>query len=259
MSSETLTQTTCSCDKSLCRIIMDSQPGNIVSAAMIDELQERLEKATENPHLKLITLEGAGKHFSFGASVEEHTKERVAEMLPNLRKLITTIAASPVPVAALVQGCCYGGAAEIVFACHFIFAASNARVALPEIKLGVFPPYAAALLPRLTGQAVADRTLLSGQDVNAEELYASGIATQVFASDNLLKGLKAWFEGTLATYSASSLRHATQASRRVFLKDLTKDLFGLENAYLTKLMDTHDANEGIEAFIQKRSPQWRNQ
>lgn len=245
-------------DGALVRLIVSKPKGNVFSRAVMLELEAALARAQADAAVKLITLEGAGPHFSFGASVEEHIKSQIPQALAALRKLTLTISRSPVPVAACVQGVCLGGAFEVVLACHFIFAAPDARMGLPEIRLGVFPPVACALLVKKAGQALADRMILSGEELTGEQLRALGLVHHVYPAGDLAAEVQAWFRRTLLECSASSLRHATQAARYPLNKCLEENLEKFEKDYVERLMATHDANEGIAAFMEKRKPAWRN-
>src|SRR4029078_3038693 len=130
--------------------------GNIVTAEMIAALTQAIDGVVDNPHLKLITVEGAGADFSFGASIPEHGPAEIGRVLPEAHKLIYALLDLPVPTAAVVRGRCLGGGFEIALACDFIFAEDSATFGLPEIALGVFPPTASALLPPRGGVARAD-------------------------------------------------------------------------------------------------------
>ena len=133
------------------RLVVNRPKGNVFSGEVMSELESALAVAVKSPTLRLLTLEAEGEHFSFGAAVEEHTRAQVVPMLQRLNRLIKAVATCPVPVAALVQGKCLGGAFEVVLAAHFVFAAGDARFGMPEIRLGVFPPVACALLGRKVG------------------------------------------------------------------------------------------------------------
>lgn len=243
-------------DNTVVRLTVENPKGNIFTGQVMQELIVAVEKAKGDPRVKLITLEAAGKHFSFGASVEEHTKDRVAKMLPVLRKLVLTIASSEVPVAALVQGVCLGGAFEIVLACHLTFATADSRMGVPEIRLGVVPPIAAAILPRKFGQVIADRLVLTGEELTGERWRDLGLVHSCYPAETMWQEVSVWFEGTFAKFSASSLRHATRQARAAFLRRLDHCLEEHEQDYIEILMASHDANEGIQAFIEKREPQW---
>lgn len=249
---------TYSSDGGRCRILMDRPKGNVLTADVMQGLLASLKAAADNPSTKLITIEGAGAHFSFGAAIEEHVPEKIRAVLPVFRELILQVAGSEVPVAAVIRGVCFGGALELVAACHFVFAAPDARLALPEIRLGVFPPPACALLPMRVGQSLADRMVLTGSEMRAESLTACGFITSCFPAESLESDVQDWYQTALAPSSASSLRHATRASRAQFCRELAEQLSQAESAYLGPMMETADANEGIAAYLEKRPPVWSN-
>ncbi|PYR57647.1 MAG: cyclohexa-1,5-dienecarbonyl-CoA hydratase, partial [Acidobacteria bacterium] len=130
---------------------------------MVQALQSALESIEPNPHLKLITIEGDGPDFSFGASVPEHAPDEIARVLPEMHALIERLLDAPAVTAAIVRGRCLGGGFELALACDFIFAAADAVMGLPEIALGVFPPAASALLPVRIGAARATRAIVTGE------------------------------------------------------------------------------------------------
>lgn len=243
-------------DGQVLRLTLDKPKGNILTAAVMRELESAVRGAAADTRLKLIAIEAAGKHFSFGASVEEHSRDKVAAMLPGLRSLVMAVAGSEIPVAALIQGLCLGGAFELVLAAHWIFAAPDASLGLPEIRLGVFPPAACALLPRKLSQAMASRLIVGGEELSGQELHSLGLIHKVFPADGLWNGLETWFSKTFAQYSASSLRHAQRNAQAPLLDGLEQRLIQHEEDYLKRLMESHDANEGIAAFIERRPPQW---
>ena len=125
--------------------------GNIITAETIAALSSCLSAVEANPHLKLVTIEGVGQDFSFGASVPEHTPDQIGSVLPAMNRLIVELLEAPAVTAAVVRGRCLGGGFELALACDFIFAADDAVFGLPEIALGVFPPAGAALLPIKAG------------------------------------------------------------------------------------------------------------
>ena len=142
--------------------------GNILTREMVQALQSALESIEPNPHLKLITIEGDGPDFSFGASVPEHAPDEIARVLPEMHALIERLLDAPAVTAAIVRGRCLGGGFELALACDFIFAAADAVMGLPEIALGVFPPAASALLPVRIGAARATRAIVTGEAHRAQ-------------------------------------------------------------------------------------------
>lgn len=230
-------------------------PANILSAAVIEELAAALMAAEQNPHTKLVVLSGEGKHFSFGASVEEHAPALVKNMLPTFHKLIGQILELSVPTMAKVKGMCLGGGFEVAMACTYIFAEETAQLGVPEIQLGVFPPVAALLLPKLVGNKACEM-VLSGAKFGAADLKAWGLVHATHPKEALDAEVAKFVETHLIPRSASSLRLAHKATRFGLASDYKRDIPCLEKLYLETLMSTKDAVEGIESFLQKRAPQW---
>src|SRR5258706_6863469 len=138
------------------RILLDRPPGNILDLETFASIRERVAAISKDPgRRKLIVLEGSGAHFSFGASVAEHLPDRMAEMLSSFRRLLSELDALSIPTAAVVRGQCLGGGLELAAWCGRVFCDPTARFAVPEIKLAVFPPIAAIVLPWRAGGAAA--------------------------------------------------------------------------------------------------------
>ena len=230
--------------------------GNIITAEMIGAMLWALVSVAENPHLKLITIEGSGADFSFGASIPEHAPGEIDRVLPEMHELIYELLDARAPTAAIVRGRCFGGGFELALACDFIFAAETATFALPEIALGVFPPAASALLPLRVGTALATRAVLTGEVTTAPAWREAGLVHSTAADSDLSTLVEQWFASALAPRSAAALRHAAAAVRATLSARVRETLPQLERLYLQELMRTHDAAEGIEAFMSKRAPRW---
>jgi cyclohexa-1,5-dienecarbonyl-CoA hydratase len=230
--------------------------GNIITAVMVEALRAALESVAENRHLKLITIEGAGKDFSFGASIPEHAPDQITRVLPAMHQLIIDLLEAPAATAAIVRGRCLGGGFELALACDFLFAAEDAQLGLPEIDLGVFPPAGAALLPRRVGAARAASAILTGASRSAAEWASLGLVEFVSSGDSLAGDVDAWFARSLAPKSAAAIRHAAAAARLPLLDEVKRTLPALERLYLDELMHTSDAEEGVRAFLEKRPPRW---
>ena len=237
---------------------LSHEKGNIITREMMQALRAGLESAGQNPHLRLITIEGEGDDFSFGASIPEHTPEEIAGALPLMHALIDDLLDAPAVTAAVVRGRCLGGGFELALACDLIFAAESAVFGLPEIGLGVFPPAASVLLPCRIGTARAMVPLLTGESRPASEWLADGLVHVTAPSAVLDAAVDAWFERHLARRSASALRHAVEAARASLVAEVRTTLPRLERLYLDELMRSHDAVEGVQAFLQKRAPVWHD-
>ncbi len=133
----------------LLRLRLSRPKANIMDAAMIAALDSVLFEHVGNRKLAAALLDAEGPHFSFGASVEEHLPDQCAAMLQRIHRLILRLVESPFPVLVAVRGQCLGGGLEVALAGHLVFVAPDASLGQPEIKLGVFPPIAAILMPRI--------------------------------------------------------------------------------------------------------------
>lgn len=241
------------------KLTLNAPPGNVLDGEMMNELQQELDTLKKQPHVRLVLFTGAGEHFSFGASVEEHRREQAADMLKQFHRLFYTLADLAIPTAAVVSGQCLGGGMELALMCNFLFLDSSARLGQPEINLGVFPPPASIILPMKIGQARADDLLLTGRSISAATAKEFGLATEVFADRAAMEsGVDSWIKKRILPKSASSLKFSVRAGRKQFNDRLKKNLKELESLYVEQLMETHDANEGIASFLEKRNPSWED-
>ena len=247
-------------DGTLLRLVLDRPKGNVLTLEMMQALSQALAAQADNPHLRLVFIRGAGNHFSFGASVEEHRKEQAPSMLAGFHAMIRQIAAYPVPVAALVEGSCLGGAFELILACHFVFAAPSANFGCPEIKLGVFPPVLAAIGHQRLGAPLTERLILTGATIDAAAAEKAALVSAIFSSGNAEEEMIAWYQKNLLPLSAFSIRQANRVTRigSGILTALQEPLDRIERQYVTELLASHDANEGITAFIERRKPTWKD-
>jgi cyclohexa-1,5-dienecarbonyl-CoA hydratase len=241
-------------DGKLLRLTLARPKANIVDAAMIAALTAALTEHLPNAHLRGVLLSSEGPHFSFGASVDEHLPETCADMLHSLHALVLQLVESPVPVLVALRGQCLGGGLEVAAAGNLLFAAPGAMLGQPEIKLAVFAPAASCLLPERIGQAQAEDLLFSGRSINAEEALRIGLVNAV-AEDPEQAALD-YFDQHLAPVSASTLRFAVRAARGEAMQRIRAKLAVVEKMYLEELMATHDAVEGLTAFIAKRQAVW---
>ena len=233
--------------------------GNILTLELMRQMRSALEDLLESPHLRLLTIEGGGADFCFGASVAEHTRESMRLVLPEMHALIRDLMSLPVPTAAVVRGRCLGGGFELALACDYIFAADDSTFGLPEIKLGAFPPAASVLLPRRVGVARSTSAILGGEPQTAAAWRDLGLIEWTVPADEIRARLDDWFDRTLARHSAEALRHAVRVARMPIARALGEELDEVERLYLLDLGVTHDATEGVRAFLDKRPPSWKDE
>jgi cyclohexa-1,5-dienecarbonyl-CoA hydratase len=243
-------------DGRLLRLRLNRPKANLINAEMIAALDSAFGGVSENRKLLAVLLDHAGTHFSFGASVEEHLPENCAAMLGSLHALIKSMLACPVPILVAIKGQCLGGGLEVAMAGHLVFVAPDATLGQPEIKLAVFAPAASCLLPRLVARCHAEDLLYSGRGISGARAVEIGLAVRA-AADPEAEAL-AYFDDHLAGLSASTLRLVVEAARSGFRNEVAADLDRVEKLYLETLMVTHDAVEGLTAFIEKRPARWEH-
>jgi cyclohexa-1,5-dienecarbonyl-CoA hydratase len=247
-------------DDTLLRLVLDKPKGNVLTVEMMNALSEALTAHAKNPHLRMVIIRGAGNHFSFGASVEEHRKEQAAGMLAGFHAMIRKVASYPVPIAALVEGSCLGGAFELVLACHFVFAAPSANFGCPEVKLGVFPPVLGAIGAQRLGGPLMDRLLMTGASIDAAAAEKAGLVSAIFSGGSLEEEMIDWYRKNLRPLSAFAIRQANKVARlgSGVLDALGDTLDKIERQYVSEVLNSNDGNEGISAFIERRKPVWKD-
>lgn len=243
-------------DGAVLRLVIANGKGNVIDAAVTEALAAALVESVGAPGLRCVVIEGEGKHFSFGASVPEHTPEEVGAMLPRFHALVRQIVFYDVPVLALVRGQCLGGGLEVAAACSVLLAEAGAWFGQPEIKLGVLAPAGSVLLPARLAPAVAEELLLTGRSVPAAEAKAIGLVGAVFDKGAGEEGLQAWLAEHILPRSAAALRFALTAARAPLRAAVDARLQAVEDLYLNELMATADAVEGIAAFLERRPAVW---
>jgi len=243
-------------DGALWHVRLATPKANILDREKLGLLSQCFVRAAAAPDLKAIVLDSDGPHFSFGASVVEHLPAHYDSMLRAFHGLFDRMLESSVVTLAVVRGQCLGGGLELASFAHRVFADPGAMLGQPEIVLGVFAPVASVALVERVGRSRAEDLCLSGRSIDAGEAWRIGLV-DVIDHDPLAAAL-AYAREHLFPRSASSLRFAARALRSGMAERLDHELAAVERMYRTELMATHDANEGLTAFLEKRPPVWRN-
>ena len=238
-------------------LTLDRPPLNILNTAMMKELVRELATLRGVADLRCLLLRGAGKCFCAGVDVGEHEGPSAPVMLEAFHDVFKALQDLDVPVIAAVQGQALGGGAELATFADIPILAESARLGFPEIRLGVFPPVAAAVLPFRIGAARTRDLLFTGRLVDAREAVAMGLASRAVPDAELDPVARAMARD-LASLSASSLKILRQALRVGEMESFRTTLQEEECLYLGRLMKTADAEEGLRAFLEKRKPVWRH-
>lgn len=239
---------------------LNRPPLNVLNILMMEGIASALEleqEAIGASHGLIVSAEG--KAFSAGVDVGDHLGDKAALMLKIFHRLFLQLAGLDVPTIAVVQGPALGGGCELAMACDVILASDRAVFAQPEIRVGVFPPIAAMVLPGLIGWRRAVKMMLTGESINASTALEWGLVTDVFPADSFQPSVDK-FLGTIGSLSRPVLGYTMRAIKGYRSQKMLADrIHGLEDLYLNQLMQTHDAQEGLAAFMGKRVPQWTHQ
>lgn len=237
---------------------LDAPPLNILDLGLLRRLGSELEPLHQDERLQLLLVRSASpKAFSAGVSIADHAPETVDEMLRRFHHALELVRRLPCPTLAVVEGHCLGGGMELAGACDWVLAAENAVFGQPEIGLGCFPPYAAALYPRRLGTGRTLDLLLTGRRIDAATAEHYGFVTWRAASDEL-EGRLRDVVGSVLTHSAIVLRLAKRAVLHGVELPLEGALAECERIYLEELAATADMREGLAAFAEKRQPAWKH-
>lgn len=234
-------------------------PLNVLNIAMMREIGAALNECGQRRDLAAIVFDAAEdtRAFSAGVAVEEHVPETVFQMLDTFHSIFRALQQFAKPTIAVVDGPALGGGCELICACDIVIASDHARFGQPEIKLGVFPPVAAIILPRIIGERKARELILTGELIDADEALRLGLVNYVVPRGDL-ETMTQTVLTKLRDLSASALSMTRTALDLAAHGGFESALTNVENLYLHELMKTEDAEEGVRAFMEKRKPEWRN-
>jgi enoyl-CoA hydratase/carnithine racemase len=254
-----------SVEQGVARITIDNPPMNTLNSHTLKALNEVLDQALSDSGVKVMVLTGKGKQaFVAGADITEiHEFAKVrdhqkAQAWMDLSKnTFNKIEQSRKPVIAAVNGLALGGGLELAMSCHIRIASEKARLGQPEINLGIIPAWGGTQrLTRIVGPSKATMMILSGDPISAQEAKAWGLVNLVTPEEQLIPqsvGLARKIAGKSAVVVAAVM-DAIGGGLDVSLEQG----LALEAEALNRLVDTEDAAEGLAAFMEKRSPQFKD-
>ncbi len=232
-------------------------PLNILDIATCRGMRAALRGLQARTDVGVLVLAADGRSFSAGVDIGEHLPPRATASLRSFHDVCRAILAFPRPTIARVHGDAFGGGVEMVLCCDVGIASSSARLGLPEIGLGVFPPLAAALLPRLAGRRAAAEAILWGEALPAEKALRLGFVSEVVSAAELDATVDRRAR-RVASLSGAAVALARRAILRGAEGPLLPALGAVETIYRNRLLRTRDAREGLEAFLEKRPPAWKH-
>ena len=236
-------------------IDLRNPPLNVIDVSMMDELAESLKEIESREDVSVIVLRGEGKGFSAGVDVAAHTPDKVGEMLAKFHAVIRALIATRKVTIAAVDGHCLGGGAELAMVCDMVYTTESARWGFPEIKLGCYPPVACTALAALVGQKRASELILTGRTITGGEAAEIGLANHAVPEEELASAVDDCV-ADLGKLSSAALAVTKKAIYAWDAMHFDKGLARAEKIYLEELMKTADAEEGIRAFMEKRTPIW---
>jgi cyclohexa-1,5-dienecarbonyl-CoA hydratase len=255
MTTATLTRIGLNIHPPVAEIRLQNPPLNVIDIPMMEELAQALAEIEPDPKIVAIVVSGSQKAFSAGVDVTAHTPDKVEQMLAKFHAVIRALVASKKVSIAEVQGHCLGGGAELAMVCDIVYTSELATWGFPEIKLGCFPPVAVTALAALVGQKHAADLILTGRNITGKDAANIGLATAVVAEVDLAHTIKETVHH-LSQLSSAALTLTKKASYVWDSIHFDKGLARAEKIYFEELMKTEDAQEGINAFMQKRQPKW---
>ena len=237
-------------------LTLDRPEHNLLNERMLAELATGISSLGERREIKLIVLDSAAKAFCGGIELGEYTQRRVFQLLDAFHGAFSAMLDTSKPVLVVVNGPAYGGGAELAALGDLVVATHKARFAQPEIKLGVFPPLAAVVLPYIVGPKLALELVLTGETMTAERARDLGLVNWVVSQDELQNKVSE----VIAKVTAQSGPVLTMAKKAILgslglpLRD------GVRNSmkvFLNELADLEDSQEGLRALVEKRAPKWK--
>ena len=237
------------------KITINRPPLNILNIDTLVEMNEALAELRTDDEVKVVVITGAGdRAFSAGVEVKDHLGEKLAKMVEVFNKLFISLIEVDKPTIAVVNGVALGGGCEIVAGCDMAIASEKAQLGQPEVKLGVYPPPASVLFPRLMGRRKAFELILSGDNIDAKEAERIGLINKVIPEEELEKATDKFIK-RFTVNSGLILTQARRALYRNFDLEFHKalEVTGIDS---TLVMSGENSVEGLTAFLEKRKPVW---
>jgi len=237
------------------KLTINKPPLNILDIDTLEEMNQALTELRTDDEIKVVVITGAGeKAFSAGVAVGDHLGENLPKMVEVFHRLFILLVEVDKPTIAVVNGIALGGGCEIVAGCDMAIATEKAQLGQPEIKLGVYPPPASVLFPRLIGRRKAFELILSGDSISAKEAERIGLINKAVPDNEFGKATEEFIKRFTAN-SGLTLTQARRALYRNFDLDF-HDALEVTGADATMVMAEENSIEGLKAFLEKRKPVW---
>jgi len=238
------------------KITINKPPLNIINIETLEEINQALRQLRTDDEVKVVVITAAGtKAFSAGVEVAEHMGDMLPKMVEVFNQLFIELIEVDKPTIAVVNGITLGGGCEIIAGCDMAIASEAAKFGQPEIKLGVYPPPASILLPRIMGRKKAFEIILSGDSITAMEAERIGLINKAVPPEELETAADEFIKRFTAN-SGLTLSQARRTIYRNFDLEFHKalEVTGIDSA---AVMAGENSVEGLTAFLEKRKPAWK--
>lgn len=241
----------------IARLTLNHAPHNVLIVPMMREMAEAIESLNGRGDIKAILLESSQPAFSAGISLEDSRPDRVFQTLEAFTRVFQAMVDISKPVVVVVNGPAIGAGSELVGFADVVLATPKAKFAQPEVKLGVFPPFAAVMLPQLIGPKKTYELILTGEALSAEDALRFGFVNKVVPESELKNHVESLLE-RIAEFSGPVLEVTKRVIGASIGRPLKDAMHISQNLYLNELMNLEDVQEGLRAVIEKRKPVWKN-
>ncbi|HKN59981.1 MAG TPA: enoyl-CoA hydratase/isomerase family protein [Candidatus Acidoferrales bacterium] len=239
------------------RLTLDRPEHNLLNERMLAEVAAGVNSIGSRSDVKLIVLDSAAKAFCGGIELGEYTQRRVFQLVEAFHNTFLAMLDTSKPLLVVVNGPAFGGGAELAALGDLVIATPKAKFAQPEIRLGVFPPLAAAILPTILGLKLASELVMTGETISAERARECGLVNWLVPENELQKKV----DEVIAKVTAQSGPVLTMAKKAILgsmglpLRDAVRSSM---RVFLNELGDLEDSQEGVRALVEKRAPLWKN-
>lgn len=240
----------------IAHIVLDRPPLNVIDIAMMRRMANCLEEAGRQ-RAAIVLWRGAGdRAFSAGVEIRQHTPDLVSSMLENFHAVFHQMDEMEAVQIAAIHGFCMGGGMELASFCDLALCTEDAIFSQPEIDVGCFPPVAATWLPFHIGAKRAAEMVLLGKKIGAAEALRLGLVNRVVSNEKLEEEAESLLK-EVQSKSSAVLALTRKALRQGRAFEFASRLREVERIYLEELCATEDIKEGIEAFLERRQPNWK--
>jgi cyclohexa-1,5-dienecarbonyl-CoA hydratase len=241
----------------IARISLNHAPHNVLTVPMMKEMAEAIESLNGRGDIKAILLQSAQSAFSAGISLEDSRPDRVFQTLEAFTRVFQAMVDISKPVVVVVNGPAIGAGSELVGFADVVLATPKAKFAQPEVKLGVFPPFASVMLPQLIGPKKAYELILTGEALSAEEALHFGFVNRIVPESELAHHVETILQ-RIAEFSGPVLEVTKRVIGGSIGRPLKEAMKTSQDLYLNELMNLEDVQEGLRAVIERRKPVWKN-